>query len=149
VARSVVRNVGVTLSLIAAVALLSAESCLDGTSTTEPQKPLDCQKGYYESNGECVLRPDVITVEITNPTGGVCPRFTPNPVALRVGQDVRWHNNTGSQVVVRSQQTPLVTAPPNGYSGIISFSTAGRLPYAASSCNVAGSTTYEILVTAG
>jgi len=147
VLRVFARRIVVVSTVLLSSAVLSAESCLeDKSASTEPKQSLDCQKGYYEVNGECVLRPDVVTVEIT--TGPVCPRFSPNPVALRVGQNVRWHNQTASQVIMISKDVPLTTAPPNGYSGIISFSAPETRPYGSANCSVAGNS-WQIIITAG
>lgn len=139
--------------------IASASSCLDN-KPTEPSASLDCNKGYYEVNGQCVLRPDVVTLDIAHhanvTTSENCPWFRSSPSSVTVNQGFRFQNLTSTTYTImmrRNQQgataTPLTTVAGGQTSSVFSLSDPGERNYYAASCVTAGSTPGVLYVTAG
>jgi hypothetical protein len=123
-------------AMVMTVAIVWLSACIvEEPTPTETGQQLDCQKGYYEVNGQCVIRPDVVFItmeqQVTPNTVSNCPRYTPNPVSVRVGQNLMFRNTTthSHTVYMGSAGTPLFTVAPGQTSPAFSVSQAGTQAY--------------------
>lgn len=120
--------------LVMAATIVWAAGCMvEDPSAAEPTQPLDCHKGYYEVDGQCVIRPDVVFITMT-PDGSPntvsnCPLYAPNPVSVRVRQDFMFRNTTTHSQTVYVGTTPLFTVAPGQTSPAYSFSESGNKVY--------------------
>lgn len=121
-------------AMVMAAAMLWSSACMvEEPTPPETAQPLDCQKGYYEVSGQCVIRPDVvfITIEqqVTPNSVSNCTRYTPNPVSVRAGQNFMFRNTTSHSHTVYMGTTPLFTAAPGQTSAAFSISQPGTHAY--------------------
>ena len=130
-----------TRSTVGAVVLLAlfAIGCGSAGSSTSPTNP--CSP--TPTNPECVNPPNLLTVTIRN---GV---FSPNPVMVRVGQSVNWHNSdsvahtaTDPGVFDIGSIAPGSAASANGDG--VTFNTAGTYNYR---CMLHANETATVVVT--
>src|SRR6476660_3775413 len=122
-----------TRSTVGAVVLVAlfAIGCGSAGSSTSP------------SNPECVNSPNLLTVTIKNGT------FSPNPVMVRVGQSVNWHNSdsvahtaTDPGVFDIGSIAPGSAASANGDG--VTFNTIGTYTY---HCTLHANETATVVVT--
>ena len=144
-------------AFLTAVVVLTSCEYLETPTEPDEKPPLDCQVGYYENNGECVLRPDVITIQIlNNPSSANCPTWNPNPASAKSGVGYRFQNTTARPYTIMMQvgsstltYSPLTTVDANKASVVFNNKPVGTWRFFASNCGASTPGFGTLYVTVG